>query len=215
MKIRRLRKFRKPGTGELITFESKQYYVTDDGQVYDGDRHRYVAQWDNGHDYLHLNLRDDNGQRQKVKVHCLVASVFIRLMEQGQQAHHIDKNRKNNIPSNLKIISASEHQRQHVLENWTAGQIKTKNVGSDYRPARQVAQLDMDGHLIHVWPSTCEAGRNGSNQGNVAACCRGCFNRPGNNVYKGFKWMWLEDYQRAKQSVSAAPVQLELNFTDE
>lgn len=33
--------------------------------------------------------------------------------------------------------------------------------------------------------------KNGFHQGNVAACCRNCFNRPRNNVFKGFEWRYI------------------------
>lgn len=37
----------------------------------------------------------------------------------------------------------------------------------------KVYQYSLDGELLKVWDSTAECGRNGHNQGHVAACCRG------------------------------------------
>ena len=48
-----------------------------------------------------------------------------------------------------------------------------------------VLQFTLDGVFIREWPSTRECGRNGFNQGQVAACCRG--EKP---QYKGFKWCY-------------------------
>lgn len=48
-----------------------------------------------------------------------------------------------------------------------------------------------DGNLVMTFNSTMEAGRQGFKQGNVWACCRNCFNRLGNNVYKGYEWRYI------------------------
>jgi leucyl aminopeptidase len=42
--------------------------------------------------------------------------------------------------------------------------------------------------VVMEFPSAHEAQRHGFHQGNISACCRNCFNRPGNNVYKGLIW---------------------------
>ena len=42
-----------------------------------------------------------------------------------------------------------------------------------------------------VFPSIAEAHRQGFNQGHVASCCRNCYLREGNNVYKGYEWRYL------------------------
>lgn len=56
------------------------------------------------------------------------------------------------------------------------------NKGKKLRPHTQeeldkmsnkVYQYSLDGELLKVWDSTAECGRNGHNQGHVAACCRG------------------------------------------
>ena len=54
--------------------------------------------------------------------------------------------------------------------------------------SKRVLQLSLSGELIREWESTQECGRNGFNQGAVAACCRG--EKP---QYKGFIWMYEED----------------------
>lgn len=45
--------------------------------------------------------------------------------------------------------------------------------------------------LVMAFPSTRECGRQGFNQGTVAACCRNCYLREGNNVYKGYEWRYI------------------------
>lgn len=51
------------------------------------------------------------------------------------------------------------------------------------KQSKKVLQLSLDRKLIREWESTMECGRNGFNQGHVAACCRG-----EEKTHKGFRW---------------------------
>lgn len=55
--MERLLEFRKPRTGELLSFKTRQYYVTEDGQVYDGNLKRYLKQYENGKENTHKGYR--------------------------------------------------------------------------------------------------------------------------------------------------------------
>ena len=44
--------------------------------------------------------------------------------------------------------------------------------------------------IIYEFPSTAEAGRNGFNEGGVAAACRGCLHSEGNHKYKKLNWYY-------------------------
>lgn len=121
MRGRRLLEFRMPRTGELLTFKTRQIFVFKDGRPFDNTRKRFIKQRDmNG--YMAVNIRDDEDKwHTGIMVHDLVASVFIRLLEQGEHTHHVDENRKNNNLSNLQILDGGEHQRQHNFEKWKNG----------------------------------------------------------------------------------------------
>lgn len=41
-----------------------------------------------------------------------------RPLEPGEIVHHIDGDRRNNDPSNLQVMTQSEHARIHMLERW-------------------------------------------------------------------------------------------------
>ena len=47
-----------------------------------------------------------------------------------------------------------------------------KKMRNDKR-SKKVLQFTLDGEFVREWPSTAECGRNGYNEGHVAACCRG------------------------------------------
>lgn len=237
MEKKRLLEFRMPGTGELLTFKTRQYFVTDTGQVWNDDLKRYVKLHERD-SHIITCLTDDSGkQRTKFGVHNLVATCFLRLLQKGEVVHHVDKNPQNNNLSNLKIISASEHSRQHNYERWASGTYdgvaaqaseRAKKAwaagayeghGEKMRKAwknsvrldcekKKVAQLSLDGKLVNVWPSVNESGRNGYDQGAVSCCCNG---KRHHKTHKGFRWMWYEDYlAQHDKPVDSQPVQLEM-----
>ena len=65
---------------------------------------------------------------------------------------------------------------------------KTMSEKQKKKLSKIVLQFTLNGELIREWPSTAECGRNGFNQGNVAACCRG-----EKQQYKGFIWKYKEE----------------------
>lgn len=226
MKVRRLRKYRKPGTGELLSFDTKQYYVTDTGQVYDGERHRYVKQHENRKGYLVLNLRDNAGkQHTSILVHDLVATLFQRLLQKGEHVHHRDHCKTNNRLENIEIIDGGEHSRMHWKDGTMDGLAEKirkarqdgryNAVGDKLRKAwqdgcfdghkKQVAQLDKDGRLLRVWSSTAECRSQGFSQGDVWMCCNGK-----QKTHNGYVWKFLEDYQKEQKEAQ----QLELDFSN-
>lgn len=72
-----------------------------------------------------------------------------------------------------------------IRKAWAAGayEVRVRKL------SKQVAQIDKNGNLIHVWPSTMAAKRSGYSQGDVSACCRGEY-----KTHKGYRWMWYNEY---------------------
>ena len=69
--------------------------------------------------------------------------------------------------------------------------------GEKHPRSKPVVQIDLNTNEVKVWGSTREAERIGGFCHNaISACCKNKFNRLGNNIYKGFKWMYLEDYEK-------------------
>ena len=145
---------------------------------------------ENKYGYLKVNLWK-NGKRKTCSVHRLVATVFLPNPENLPQVNHKDEDKTNNFvflnedgsvdkeKSNLEWKSPKDNNN-HGTRNERISKTQTNG-----KQSKRVLQLSLSGDLIREWPSTNECGRNGFNQGAVAACCRG--EKP---QYKGFKWCY-------------------------
>lgn len=91
-------------------------------------------------------------------------------------------NAKKGKPAHNKGKSMSEETKKKLsdaLKGRTApnkgipmSEEQKKKMRNDKR-SKKVLQFTLNGEFIREWPSTAECGRNGYNEGHVAACCRG------------------------------------------
>ena len=140
--------------------------------------------------YLKVGL-SKNGKRKTCLVHRLVAQTFIPNPENLPEVNHKDEDKTNNFvflneDGSIDKEKSNLEWKNH-RDNINHG---THNERSAKTRSKRVLQLSLDGELIREWESTQECGRNGFNQGAVAACCRG--EKP---QYKGFLWMYADDYK--------------------
>ena len=128
--------------------------------------------------YLVVNL-SKNREDKTCRVHRLIAETFIPNPNNLPQVNHIDEDKTNNRVENLEW-KTPKGNCNHGTRNERMRKALTNG-----KLSKRVLQLSLTGELIREWESTRECGRNGFNQGNVAACCRG--EKP---QYKGFIWMY-------------------------
>lgn len=133
--------------------------------------------------YLQVQLWK-NGEYKICKVHRLVAEIFIPNPDNLPEVNHIDEDKTNNRVDNLEWKSHRDNCN-HGTRNQRAAKAKING-----KKSKKVLQFTLSGEFIREWPSTAECGRNGFDHGAVAACCRG--EKP---HYKGFLWMYADDYK--------------------
>lgn len=124
--------------------------------------------------YVHVTLCKDGKQKQ-YRVHRLVAMAFIPNPENKDFVDHIDTDRKNNNVENLRWVTRQENQENPISLK------KQKEAIS-----RKVAQYDLNGNLINVFPSITEASKNtGCRIGAIQQVCCG-------HTYtlKGYIWRY-------------------------
>lgn len=140
--------------------------------------------------YLQVSLSKD-GKHKILKVHRLVLMTFAPIENMDKfDVNHRDENKKNNNLNNLEWCDKKYNNNYG-----------TRNQRSAQSQSIPVVQLDpTNNKVINVYHSAREADRQGFNQGNISKCCKNKFSRPGNNIYKGYKWQYMSDYIKSIDS---------------
>ena len=145
--------------------------------------------------YLQVKLHK-NGEYKTYLVHRLVAETFIPNPEgklfinhkiegdEGKTMNFVFFNKDGSIDEERTTIEWVTRKENNDYGTRKDRVSKTLTNG---KKSKKVLQLSLSGELIREWDSTMECGRNGFNQGAVAACCRG--EKP---QYKGYIWKYKE-----------------------
>ena len=176
--------------------------------------------------YLEVGLTK-NGKRKQFKIHRLVAEAFIPNPENKPCIDHINTVKSDNRVENLRWVTYKENsnnektlekfkgENHHFFGKHHTEETKKKiseaqkgennhmygKTGKKHPKSKSVVQIDQTtNEVVKVWGSTREAERIGGFCHNaISECCKNKFNRLGNNIYKGFKWMYLEDYEKLNE----------------
>lgn len=89
------------------------YMVSNYGRVYSLKQDKILRYDVVTRDYLEVKLKRNDGRFEHVKVHRLVAAIFIDNPENKPIVHHIDCNQQNNKADNLMWVTADEHKELH------------------------------------------------------------------------------------------------------
>lgn len=179
---------------DIEGFEGK-YAVSNCGRVkslvdnHGKFREQILRPVNKGKGYLSVYLYK-NGERKTHYIHRLVLSTFNPVENMDNlQVNHINEIKTDNRTSNLEWVTHKENIN-HGTRNDRAAEKMTN--GKNSIP---IVQLTLDGKYIRSWKSSHDAERKGKfNKGNIIQCCKNKFNREGNNIYKGYRWMYLSEY---------------------
>ena len=106
-----------------------QYYlVSNYGRVY-SLKHKKILKYNVvTRNYLEVKLKRNDGEFEHVKIHRLVAKMFVDNPQGKMIVHHIDCNNQNNKADNLLWVTAEEHIQIHRQLREAAKQNK-KQIG--------------------------------------------------------------------------------------
>lgn len=139
-------------------------------------RHGKILPTFDNHGYLYVRL-SKGGKQSLKRVHRLVAMAFIPNPTHLPEVNHIDENKMNNRVDNLEWCNRTGNCN-FGTRNKRIGRANTNG-----KCSKRVAQYDLSGKLIKVWPSMHEAGRHGYNYKSISKCCCGHI-----KTYKSSYW---------------------------
>lgn len=161
------------------------YDIYQDGKIWSYKYKKFLKPKTSKDGYQQVCLVNNEGKKKMYYVHRVVyEAVTGEPILEGMQVNHIDEDKTNNHINNLNLMTPKENI------NWGSGIERCSKARINGKRSKSVGAFK-DGKLVMTFPSTNEAERNGYNQGNVASCCRNCYLREGNNVYKGYTWRYL------------------------
>ena len=162
------------------------YEIYADGRIYSYIRKKFLKPHTNKNGYQIVHLTDNNGNKKWYLLHRVVYETFSgeQIPECMQVNHRNEIKTDNRFFENLELVTPKQNCNFGTRNSRISkGKINGKT-------SKRVGAFKND-ELVMVFKSTNEAGRNGFDQGNVAKCCRNCYLREGNNVFKGFEWRYI------------------------
>lgn len=152
------------------------YEIYEDGRIWSYKTKRFLKPEKNKQGYQRVCLVDNEGKKKKYLVHRIVwEAVTSSPIPEGYEINHRSEDKTDNrFFENLELVTHKENCN-YGTRNSRAAKARSKQVGAF-----------KNGELVMSFSSTNEAGRNGFDQGNVAACCIGK-----RKTHKGYVWRYI------------------------
>lgn len=146
------------------------------------------------HGYLQARCWRDNKEKKKY-VHRLVAEAFIPNPHNYPQIDHVDTDKTNNTVENLRwCTSTQNHLNPITRKRNSLSKIGHPVLIATYsKPVVRINPKDPSDIKIYESPTFAKK-TEGYNQGHISEVCRG-----ERNLHKGYKWVWLSDYEASNQ----------------
>lgn len=162
-----------------------KYEVYPDGKIWSYSQKKWLKPMTKKDGYQQVCLVDNDGKKKLYLLHRVVwEAVTGSPIPEGYEINHRSEVKTENFVENLQLLTHKQNLN-YGTRNSRASKTKTNGVRS-----KQVGAFK-DENLVMTFKSTREAGRQGFDQSAVAACCRNCYSREGNNVYRGFTWRYI------------------------
>ena len=157
-----------------------KYEVNEEGIIRNKKTQRIKSIRPNNSGYYIVSLSKDDKGVKTLLVSRVVATTWLPNPDNLPQVDHLDRNPANNAVSNLEWVSKEENIRR-----------KPKSIRSVKKKVRPIAQYDLKGNLIAVYPSIMEASRQtGISDRCIGRVVRGEYGRI---TTGGYKWGYYNE----------------------
>lgn len=162
------------------------YEIYSDGRIWSYKRSNFLKPSTLPNGYKKVTLYDNEGKPKSYYIHRIVYETFSGTqIPEEMQINHISEVKDENFFENLQLVSR-KYNCNFGSRNERISKAKTNNP----KCSKSVGAYK-DGKLVMTFLSTAEAERNGFKRSAVSACCRNCYSREGNNIYKGYEWRYI------------------------
>ena len=161
------------------------YEVYEDGRIWSYWTNKFLNPKTLPNGYQQVHLTDNEGNTKWYYIHRVVFETFSGSpIPKGYEINHRSEVKTENMISNLELVSPKENcnfgsRNSRIAKAMTNGKLSKKVCAFK------------NNELVMTFPSVMEAGRQGFCQSAVSACCRNCYLREGNNVFKGYEWKYI------------------------
>lgn len=150
------------------------------------------------HGYVECTLRDSKRTRL-YKVHRIVAEAFIPNPKKLTSVNHKDENKTNNSVSNLEWCTCSYNSNYGTRNERIKSSISNAHKRGLYNNAYQtsckpIVGISLNDKTIVFFEKSAQLKERGFERHLVSLCCRNL-----KESYKGYKWMFLPDYETLNQ----------------
>lgn len=164
----------------------KDYYITEDGQVWSNKTYKFLTPWLNSDGYYCVAIRE-NGKQYNVRVHRLVAEAFIPNPNNLPIVNHKDENKTNNKVDNLEWCT-SQYNNTYGTKKQREAQTKMEK-GILGTP---IGMYDKNtGELLKTFISIHEAARYLNNPSAITRISQCCNHKPHYITAYGYKWEFI------------------------
>lgn len=160
------------------------YLISNKGDIKNKKTGKILKQIKRKDGYLFVNL-SNKGKVKVIKVHKLVAHLFLKNPNNYPCINHINGIKTDNRVVNLEFCSYSHN----IKEAYRLGLKKPiKIIGSNNVRSKKVNQYNLIGEYIKTWDCIKDASRElNIKDSNISLCCKGKRNKAG-----GYMWKYEE-----------------------
>lgn len=165
-----------------------KYEVSTEGRVRNSKTHYVYTQRLRKDGYLDMDIYY-SGERKKMLVHRLVALCYLDNPQNLAEVNHKNKIKTDNRVENLEWVSREQNMSHRNQEEKIKKQMKESGKRLTELAlktmAKPVAQYDLEGNLIKIYPSLIQAEKgSGTNRKYIRACLKGERQTANNSIWK-------------------------------
>lgn len=163
-----------------IELYNKKYKVSNYGEIFSCKIKKNLKPYYSSGGYLYVTIRDNNTNiSHHIKIHRLVAKLFLDNPNDYPCVNHIDGDKENNRVDNLEYCTYS-YNMNHAISNDLIHIKGTKT---------KIDQYDLNGKFIKRWNSMADIERKYKvSHTAIRFCCLDLI-----KTCKGYKWKYVED----------------------